>query len=41
MNGAWYAYIPTRVKFEYKTADMKTKDMAIQDYNKFIDKNMI
>ena len=40
MNGAWYAYIPNRVKYVYKTADMKTKDMVVRDCQNYIDKNM-
>ncbi len=40
LNGYWYAYIPNRVNFEYKTADLKTKDMAIQDCQQYIDRKL-
>ena len=39
-NGYWYAYIPNRVNFIYKTMDYKTKDMAIQDCQRYIDQKM-
>ena len=40
LNGYWYAFIPNRVNFNYKTVDYKTKDMAIKDCQQYIDQQI-
>lgn len=40
LNGYWYAYIPNRVNFVYKTVDYKTKELAIKDCQQYIDRKM-
>jgi hypothetical protein len=38
MNGYWFAFIPNRVKFEYKTKNYSNREAAIKDCQGYIDR---